>query len=81
MGRGGDADGDCVQVELARPACLQARCGGGKHGQVFLPAQFFGCGRIGIHNGRHLDSRRTVQLTIDAQVVTPESAGSEDGNA
>ncbi len=78
----GHADGDRVQMQLARAACLQACFGRGKDGEVSLLAQHLGCGRIGIRNrGQPHSDAGLLQLAIDAQMIAAKGPGAEDGDA
>lgn len=75
----GHADGDCVQVQGARPACLQARVGGGKNSAIALLAQRFGGERIGIRDGSEAYPG-LLQLAIDAQMIAAKSSRAENGD-
>src|ERR1700733_15657258 len=80
MRRRGDADGDCIQMQGARPACLQARFRGAKHGEAVLLAEHFGCHRIRVHNRSQLHSEAgLLKLAVDAEMIAAESPGAKDG--
>jgi len=80
MRRRGDADGDCIQMQGASPACLQARFRGAKHGEAALLVEHFGCHRIRIHNRGQLDTETGFfKLAVDAEMIAAESPGAKDG--
>ena len=82
MGGRGHADGDRVQVEFARAACLQASFGGGKDGEIALLTQQLGGDRVSVRNrGQAHSETGLLQLAIDAQMIAAKGPGAEDGDA
>jgi len=81
MRRRGHADGNCVQVQGARPACIQTRLGGAEDREVALLAQRLRRDRIGVGNRSqpHPDPG-LIQLAINAQMIAPKGARAEDGD-